>query len=393
MLAMLVVTIAMTACGGMPPAVPAASTVPSTAGVPENGPSTATPRPLPSLQPAAGEAWFGMNLDWGSQTVDEVAGELGVTPAVWVQFVKFPLDDAGRGHLDGFFEQVGSVGGVGLVTLEPHDGLDSITAGAAEELAALLRDAWDRFGVPTIVRFAHEMNGSWYPWGQQPTAYVTAFRTVADAVHEDAPASAMLWAPNEGAGYPFSGGAFGADASSPDIAALDTDRDGSLSRADDPYAPYWPGGDVVDWVGMSAYFWGLEYPWGENEMAPEGWLAAQLTGQPTGAHRDEVAVPDFYAVYAEGEDKPLAITETAALFDPAGGGPTEAEVKSAWFDQVFSREIRERFPRIAMINWFEWRKLEPEVGREIDWRLGSDPALARRLLDGVPSGWLRFADD
>jgi hypothetical protein len=46
-----------------------------------------------------------------------------------------------------------------------------------------------------------------------------------------------------------------------------------------------------------------------------------------------------------------------------------------------------------MLSWFEWRKLEPEIGRVIDWRLGSDPALARRLLGGVPAGWLLFAGD
>ena len=102
-------------------------------------------------------------------------------------------------------------------------------------------------------------------------------------------------------------------------------------------------------------------------------------------------MPDFYEIYAAGHDKPMAITETAALFDPAGDGPSEAEVKSAWFRQVFSTETWQRFGRIGMINWFEWRKQEPEVGRVIDWRLTSDPALARTLMDEIPSGWLTFA--
>ena len=226
------------------------------------------------------------------------------------------------------------------------------------------------------------MNGSWYPWGQQPEAYVAAFRLVADAVHAGAPASAMVWAPNDGAGYPFTGGAFGAAAGSPDAAALDTDGDGTLGRTDDPYAPYWPGDDAVDWVGTSSYFWGAAYPWGENEIAPEGRFAAQLTGQPTGAHDDEVAVPDFYAIYAEGHDKPMAITETAALYDPSGSGPDEADVKSAWFTQVFSEATRTSFPRIGLVSWFEWRKEEPEVGTVIDWRLGADPALGR-----CAAGW------
>lgn len=343
------------------------------------------------MEPPAGRTWFGVNPDWAEQTAAQVSESLGIMPAVWVQFVRFPLDDGARANLQGFFEQVGAVGAYGLVTLEPHDGLDAVTADAAEELAMVLDAAWADHGVPTFVRFAHEMNGSWYPWAQQPEAYVHAFRTVAEAVHAGAPASAMVWAPNDGAGYPFTGGLYGAAEGSPEAAALDTDGDGALTRTDDPYAPYWPGDDVVDWVGMSVYFWGLEYPWGENEIALGGRFAAQLTGQPTGAHDDEVAVPNFYATYADGHDKPMAVIETAALYDPAGDGPAEAEVKGAWFRQVFTDATREEFPRIGMINWFEWRKDEPEVGTVIDWRLGADPALAGTLLADVPDDWLLFA--
>ena len=331
-----------------------------------------------------------MNLDWANQTVAEVGESLGVTPAVWVQFVPFPLDTAARTNLAGFFEQVGAVGAYGLITLEPREGLAAVTPEAAAELATLLEAAWTDHGVATFVRFAHEMNGSWYPWAQQPEAYVEAFRVVADAVHETT-ASATVWAPNDGAGYPFAGGAFEAAPGSPERAALDTNGDGDLTPADDPYAPYWPGDDAVDWVGMSLYFWGLQYPWGENELAPAGRFVAQLTGQPTGAHPDEVAVPDFYATYAEGHDKPMAIIETAALYDPAGDGPDAAAVKSAWFEQVFSDETRGRFSRIGMINWFEWQKPEPEVDREIDWRLAGDSALGRSLLGAAPEGWLAFA--
>jgi hypothetical protein len=345
------------------------------------------------LEPADG-TYFGMNLDWANDSVAAVSERIGVTPMVWVQFVRFPLDDASTGNLGSFFEQVGAVGGIGLVTLEPHDGLASVTPEAAEELAAVLADAWTVHGVPTFVRFAHEMNGSWYPWAQQPPAYVDAFETVAAAVHEEAPASAMIWAPNEGSGYPFTGGPFAAQPGSDAFAALDTNADGKVDGQDDPYAPYYPGDEAVDWVGMSLYHWGNAYPWGENELPPSAKFAALLTGEPIVEHAQSGSVPDFYATYAEGHDKPLAIIETAALFDPsASEGPTEADLKSAWFTQVFSAQTRAAFPRIKMINWFEWRKEETEVGRVIDWRLSADADLARTLLGGVPDGWLRFAGD
>jgi hypothetical protein len=360
----------------------------------------ASRRPVPTMVPGAARlepsngTYFGMNLDWASDSVAAVTDRLGVTPAVWVQFVAFPLDDGGEANLDAFIEQVAAVGGIALITLEPHGGLASVTPQAAEQLASVLDGNWQVLGVPTLVRFAHEMNGSWYPWGQQPAAYVAAFETLANAVHASAPASAMIWAPNEGSGYPFSGGQFEAEPAMDDHAALDTNGDGTLDGLDDPYAPYYPGDEAADWVGMSLYHWGNAYPWGENELPPSGKFGALLTGDPVVEHAEAGSVPDFYATYAEGHDKPVAIVETAALYDPAATeGPTEAALKSAWFGQVFSPGSRDAFPRIRMINWFEWRKEEPEVGRVIDWRLTADADLARTLLDGVPDGWLRFAGE
>jgi hypothetical protein len=372
-----------------PPASPAASDEPTPA---------STGRPLPSqlpglarLEPQDG-AYFGVNLDWGNDTAEAVSERLGVTPAVWVQFVAFPLDAGARANLDAFVDQVAEVRGVALITLEPNDGLASVSDDAIAELAQALRDYTER-GVPVLVRFAHEMNGSWYAWGQQPDAYVDAFRRVAEAVH-DIPGAAMIWAPNYGAGYPFIGGRYEATPDTPEFAALDTDADGALTERDDPYAPYYPGDDAVDWVGMSLYHWGNAHPWGENEVPEEGAFVERLTGTYDGANGDETAVPDFYADYADGHDKPMAITETAAFWDPAGADPpTEEEIKATWFRQVFSTDVRARFPRLRMINWFEWRKDEPEVGTVIDWRLSDDPVLAQSLLGELPAGWLRFGDE
>jgi hypothetical protein len=384
----LLASLLLTACSA--PALAPGDPTSSPASTP---PSDVSPDPTdaitrgepPDLVPDLGTAWFGMNLDWARDSAAAVTERLGEAPSVWVQFVAFPLEEQSRGYLDAFIEQIASVDGIGLVTLEPHDGLEAVTPEAAEELALALADYWEEFGTPTIVRFAHEMNGSWYPWGQQPGAYVRAYRTVAEAVHGLAPASAMAWAPNEGSGYPFSGGPYVGD-----DPALDTNGDGQITNEDDPYAPYWPGDDAVDWVGMSIYHWGLAYPWGENELPPPGTFRALLTGGNTAAHEDQDEIPDFYATYAEGRDKPMGIFETAALYNPAEPGPSEEAIKTAWWRQLADPAIRADFPRLAMINWFEWRKHEPEVGGVIDWRLTFDPDLARRLLAEAPQGWLRF---
>ena len=148
------------------------------------------------------------------------------------------------------------------------------------ELAHLL-DGYNRRGTPVFLRFAHEMNGSWHPWGQQPQAYVSAFRRIADEMHRRAPGTAMMWAPNYGGGYPFAGGSYQARSGTAAARALDTDGDGSVTGADDPYAPYWPGRRYVDWVGMSIYHWGAAYPWGENEVPEPGRFTALLRGPTT----------------------------------------------------------------------------------------------------------------
>jgi hypothetical protein len=326
------------------------------------------------LAPASG-AWFGVNLDWENDSPAAYAGRLGRTPAVFVEFAAFPLDDATGTRLDAVIDQVAAVGGMALLTLEPHNGLDAVTPAVATELGGRLA-GYNRLGVPVFVRFAHEMNGSWYPWSQQPAEYVRAFRVVADAVHRLAPASATVWAPNYGGGYPFAGGAHEAETGTPAFAALDTDGNGRLSMTDDPYGPYYPGDDAVDWVGMSLYHWGSAYPWGENELPEPGKFVDQLTGEYDGAGGDDTALPDFSAVWSVGRNKPLAITETAAFHAPGRGGADAAETKRRWWAQVLDPAATERVPRLAMVNWFEWDKQEQEVGGRVDWTVTRQPQLA-----------------
>ena len=324
-----------------------------------------------------------MNIDWGAETVAEVTNRLGSPPAVVVSFVSFPLAPADVENLDAAAIQARDAGAVLITSLEPWGGLSTVTDQAALDLAHRLA-GYGTKGVATIIRFGHEMNGAWYPWGQDPAAYVAAFRRVADAVHAITPTAAMLWAPNQGAGYPYAGGRYEAKPGSPVARALDTNDDGRLDAADDPYAPYWPGADFVDWVGMSLYHWGTSYPWGANTVPAPGTFARMLTGStPAG----EDPGPDFYADYADAYDKPLAIVESAAFFRPNGGGAEESTIKSAWLAEVFSVESRSRFPLLRIVNWFEWRKFEKEVDAVVDWRITADAGLRASFLAAMTGGF------
>ncbi|MEV7429900.1 glycosyl hydrolase [Nocardioides sp. NPDC092400] len=347
------------------------------------------PRAAADLVPDEG-AWFGASIDWSQDSLAAYAERLGHAPAVAVSFYDLPITDQQRTWLDQAVEQAHELGTMLLVTLEPKDGLAAVTRPVAEDLARTL-DGHNRAGTPVLLRFAHEMNGSWYAWGQQPAAYVAAFRRVAEAVHRGAPGTAMVWAPNYGGGYPFAGGAHQAAPGSPDARVLDTDGDGSVTRRDDPYAPYWPGRQHVDWVGMSIYHWGASYPWGENEVPEPGKFTDLLRGTYDGAAGDERVVPDFYAEYGERQGLPVAVTETGALFAPGRGGADELAVKRAWWRQVLAADHDQTLPLVGMVNWFEWDKQEPEVDGRVDWRATVGP-VGEAFRTDLPD-WLRFAGD
>lgn len=91
--------------------------------------------------------------------------------------------------------------------------------------------------------------------------------------------TAMVWAPNVGINYPFTGGGnpYPTRATDPlNFAALDTTPDGVIDYKDDPYLPFYPGDEFVDWVGISLYW----YP-DSDFIGPvtKNYFLDQLTGK------------------------------------------------------------------------------------------------------------------
>ena len=355
------------------------------------GPATAATGSVPV--PADGTAYFGVHL--GDEAPSTYVQRSGLRPADYGQFAALPLTATTKQSLFTAVDAIRAQNGKLFLTVEPFSGLDAVTPAVAQDLANTLAD-YNARGVDVFLRFAHEMNGSWYAWGQQPTAYLAAFRRVSDAVHGTAPRTAMVWAPNYGGGYPFSGGAYSAAPGSPAFAALDTNGSGTLTMADDPYSPYYPGDTYVDWVGLTLYHFGNAWPYGENETPEPGKFAQQMQGTYTGNDRyeDQSAVPDFYRQYAVDRAKPMAITETGALYNetPKQPGDSEYDVKASWLGQVYADSTRTTFPLLKMVNWFEIRKYEGEAGGIVDWRTSANPAVAGLLRSNVGSGRYVFAD-
>ena len=82
----------------------------------------------------------------------------------------------------------------------------------------------------------------------------------------------------------------------------------------------------------------------------------------------------------------MAITETAALFVPGRSGVAEDTLKRDWWRQVFDPALPRRFPRLRMINWFEWDKQEREVGARVDWTVTRSPQLVAGFRRDLRAG-------
>ena len=324
--------------------------------------------------------YVGPVLDWQRDSADAYVERLGVSPSVFGQSLPFPLDSDDRRFLEQFVQQTAAHGAVAQLTLEPRLPLSQITTAHAVDLGTELDDLHAAYGTEVVLSFAPEMNGSWRAWGQQPESYRAAFRTVATGVRSETGAAEMLWAPTYGAGYPF-GDAYGLSpgAEPRPVEQLDLTADGTITEADDPYGPYWPGADVVDRVGLVMYRFGFARPFGVDAVPTATELADRLSerhGYAAGQGGES-----FHDRFAVANDLPMALETAAAWYDD-GGSVTEAAVKQAWWEQVFDPALRESFPALDLVTWLEVERPEPEAGgRLTDWRVTSDAGLAGDFAD------------
>lgn len=348
--------------------------------------------------PAAGRPLFGPGLDWADDSAAAYRDRLGLTPSLYEQRVAYPLDPSSATFLEQMVEQVAPLGAVALLSLEPSVALGALDQADATALAETLQRLHAEHGTTFLLRFAPEMNGTWYSWGQQPRAYVTAFRELAEVVHASAPGARTVWSPVYGAGYPY-GAAYGdVDPDrTRDVASLDTDADGRLDGDDDPYGPYWPGTDAVDWVGLTLFHFGIDRGREDNALDP---LSGGETGEDersigfetdvaprAGAFRARMEErfgydgtngrESFYERFAAPYDLPLLV-ETGAVWLPDPAGDPELRIKRAWWRQVLAAD--EEYPLLRGISWLEQRRPEAEVGgRTVDWRATRTPRLAEAL--------------
>ncbi|KAJ3092512.1 hypothetical protein HK100_006928 [Physocladia obscura] len=201
------------------------------------------------------------------------------------------------------------------------------------------------------------MNGNWFSYGLEPIRFITEYKRVVNLIRFVTNRVAFVWAPNAANNYPF-------DASLPsnaaDATALDTNGNGKLDPSDDPFTPYWPGADLVDWVGISLYWKGnpnTQFPLHDNSAPPADIWSQMVDGGPFGS---STAFP-FYTMFAKTYNIPLVMAEGAAAFAlaqgpsnvtvPAGDGRTN--ILQTFWRSYLSSSFFSTFSKAKMFINFE----------------------------------------
>ena len=195
---------------------------------------------------------------------------------------------------------------------------------------------------PIGIRFAHEMNGYWYPWcelanGNSPGEYVQAWRHVVGLFKARGLQNvSWIWSPNApGAGTQGLAGLY-------------------------------PGSRYVTQTGLDAYNFG-------SRGAGNPWV-------PPAA-----LFPDGLRALAQvAPDKDILIAETASAQSEG------ANTKAQWITDLIRYLDEWNGPGPAKIRgflWFNYNKYEAAANRQIDWRFDSTPEARRAMQKALRNRW------
>jgi mannan endo-1,4-beta-mannosidase len=296
---------------------------------------TAAPRSFPP----AGKKFIGIMSgtgvgDWS--TLNAFIAAVHVQPSVYEFTQGWAVNQFNKAAID----LVAARGMLPLISWEPWDYADTAPGAQTEgdqpayKLSNIADGRFDGYirswaeGVKSLrytiaIRFAHEMNGNWYPWGMQdlngntPAQYVAAWRHVHDIFTQVGATNVIwIWSPN--VAYPGSS----------------------------PLAALYPGDQYVDWVGLSGYY-GTP---GMNTYESFDQIFDQTIGQ-------------LRAITA----KPVVITET--------GGTDTGGYMTRFVTQMFQQLPRDH-PDVVGVIWYE-------AVKGVDWRLATHPAAAAAFGQSV----------
>ncbi len=238
----------------------------------------------------------------------------------------------GREFPLGWVQGLRTIGANPNIAFEPNDGIEKV-----KDDAYLRR--WARAaaisGGPVFLRFASEFNGEWVKYGMnyvRPPQYIEKFQLVARVMREEAPNVAMVWTP--------------------------------YVLPKEYIAPYYPGDEAVDWVGVNIY--SVHHHNGRKDK-PAAW-------------EDPIRMLRWmYGRYAK--RKPIQISEYGATHYCLACDremPGFAVAKTRRFYEGLPKE----YPRAKMVYYFSVDTAAQQIAENNYGLLSSPPFLAeyQRLI-------------
>ncbi|MBS0658620.1 MAG: beta-mannanase [Verrucomicrobia bacterium] len=232
--------------------------------------------------------------------------------------------------------------------------LTSIIEGQHDAYIDMWGDRAKEYGMPFIVSFANEANGTWFPWsgifyggarripGSEPPRYEgpetfkKAYRHVVDRVRARGAKNVQWVFHTMNYPYPF------------DLWNLQKE--------------YYPGSDYADWVGCSVY-------------------GPQFKNDDFGPFEPLLKWP-YEVITAIDPSKPFMVVEWGVAELPTKGD------RSKWIREAFATMSSERYPKLkAMVFWHErWQNKD---GSYSNLRVNSSPGALEAFREGIKSPyWL-----
>jgi hypothetical protein len=293
--------------------------------------------PIAQAAGGAGSVAFGAYIPKANERPGRIAafahlaGRSPVIVSYYKQWDSVPFDPAE-------LERAWSRGAVPMITWEPlsYEGrkfpLRLIQRGRYDHYIRESARAAAAWGRPILVRFAQEMNGTWYPWargvaGNNSYRIKAVWRRVVRLFREQGATNVeWVWTPNVNTSGHF------------------------------PFRDLYPGDRWVDWVGFDGFNWALRGEW----------------------HSFTEIVDNTYEEMAKLTSRPMIVGETGS--SESGGD------KAAWVASALRREIP-KLRRIRAVVWFDAKFGGVGEGGEgeLDAEVNSSPASLRAFRAAIAS--------
>ncbi len=272
---------------------------------------------------------------WSLSDIQKFNSETNKSMAVTTLFTNFNMN---WDSLNIQASNIVSEGATPMITLMPYSDrhVDMLAAISAGEEDAYINDWIDSFKAwketypadkqpKILLRFAHEFNGNWYPWGNNPEGLKAAWKHIHNLfeVAEVNDSVEWVWC----------------------ASATNVDDYNDMTQ-------YYPGDDVVDWTSLDGYNWGSNYSF-------TSWRTF-----------DEVFSSAYTTLVTNYPDKPIVIAEVGSA-EPSdqpnpewgqyGDDADATQSKEVWVNDMFTR-IMESYPAISAVSWFN-------INKELSWAL------------------------